>query len=311
MDPGSALQESARQPESVMPIEINGQLVDPITGAVIGDYRTPEASAPGFTVLTPEEIASLGLPPGSVWQRGPNGEIEQVDGSGIGTSYIATGDAAASLGLDPQFSYNVESGPEGNRATRIGGEAPSTTVNVGAGESAFTAETGKLLAAEANDIVQQGAQAQRSLGQIQQLEDALASAPQGIEGGLSRLAASVGINVEGSDDVALANAIISQLVPQQRQPGSGPMSDADLALFRESLPRLSNTPGGNQKIVATMRAIAEYDFQRGQIARRQQLGEIDAQAAAAAYAALGNPLAEFSQGTPRVRVYNPATGMLE
>ena len=310
MDPGSALQESA----PVQPIEINGQLVDPTTGAVIGDYRTPEAVTPGFTVMTPEEVTALGLPSGTVWQRGPNGEIEQVQGSGIGTSYIATGDAAASLGLDPQYSYNVTSGPEGIKATRIGGEGATTTVNVGPGENAFSAETGKLLAAEANSVVQQGAAAQRALGQIQQLEQALASAPQGAAGGLQRIGAAFGVEMEGVDDITLANSIISKLVPTQREPGSGTMSDADLELFRQSLPRLSNTPGGNQKIVATMRAIAEYDLARGQIARRLQLQEIDMQTAAAEYAALGNPLAEFSQGggaSPTVRRYNPATGALE
>jgi hypothetical protein len=313
IDAGAALQQSARQPETVQPIEINGQLVDPITGAVIGDYRTPEAVTPGYTVLTPDEVTALNLNPSLVWQRGPTGDIQQVEGSGVGTSYIATGDAAASLGLDPQFSYNVESGPEGMRATRIGGEGATTTVNVGPGENAFSAETGKLLAAEANSVVQQGAAAQRALGQIQQLEQALASAPQGAAGGLQRIGAAFGVEMEGVDDITLANSIISKLVPTQREPGSGTMSDADLELFRQSLPRLSNTPGGNQKIVATMRAIAEYDLARGQIARRLQLQEIDMQTAAAEYAALGNPLAEFSQGgaSPTVRRYNPATRALE
>jgi len=300
------------------PIEINGQLVDPATGAVIGDYRTAEATTPGHRLMTPEEIAAAGLPAGSAWQIGPDGQIAQIDGSESGTSYIATGDAAASLGLDPQFSYNVTSGPEGISATRIGGEAPSTTVNVGAGETAFNTETGKLLAAEANSIVQQGAQAQRGLGQLTTLEAALASAPQGFAGGLTQFASSLGIKLDGASDVELADAIISQLVPQQRPPGSGTMSDADLALFKRSLPSLINTPQGNQMIVQTMRAIAEYDVKRGDIARRQQLGEIDARAAAAEYAALGNPLAGFVEpgtgtaGTPpAIRRFNPETGALE
>ena len=50
-------------------------------------------------------------------------------------------------------------------------------------------------------------------------------------------------------------AILSQLVPGQRAPGSGTMSDADLALYRNSLPQISNKPGGNAIIIATMKVL--------------------------------------------------------
>jgi hypothetical protein len=60
------------------------------------------------------------------------------------------------------------------------------------------------------------------------------------------------------------------------------------------LPRLINSREGNKKIIDTMRAIAEYDVARGEIAQRRQLGQIDQTEAYQAYQALGNPLADFS-----------------
>ncbi len=303
-------------PEQPQPIEINGQLVDPVTGAVIGDYRTPEAAPAGYTTLTAEETSAMGLPQGSVWQRSPDGRIEQVDGSGAVTSYIATGDAAASLGLDPANSYNIESGPEGMRATRIGGDGTTVTVN-NAGQDAFSTETGKLIAQETTAIVQQGAAAQRNLGLITTLETALAASPQGFAGALTQIAGQLGIKADGVSQVELADAIISQLVPQQRPPGSGTMSDADLALFRASLPNLMNTPQGNAMIIQTMRAVAEYDVKRGEIADRLRRQQITQDQAAAEYAALGNPLAAFVEAntvpegeTPTIRYTYDSNGNL-
>lgn len=112
------------------PIEINGQLVDPDTYQVVGDFRTPEAADPTYQTMTPEEVAAIpGLNPSLTYQRSPTGQIQQVDGSGVGTAYIATGEGAASLGLDPNKSYNVAAGPEGVKATEIGGSGTSVIVN--------------------------------------------------------------------------------------------------------------------------------------------------------------------------------------
>ena len=73
------------------------------------------------------------------------------------------------------------------------------------------------------------------------------------------------------------------------------MSDADLELFKRSLPRLVNSVEGNRMIVETMRAIAQYDIERGRIARQVQLGQITPQQADDAYRALPNPVAPFVQ----------------
>ena len=116
------------------------------------------------------------------------------------------------------------------------------------------------------------------------------------------------------------------------------MSDADLELFKQSLPRIINQPGGNQLIINTMRAIAQYDAEGAAIVQALRSGEFGTgpQARARAFEMLQNrvnPLASFSApaqgesgalgqgsaspsnpaqngGRKRMR-YNPETGMLE
>lgn len=302
------------QPAQVEGTEINGQLVNPVTGELMGDFRTPDE---GYRMMTPEEVAATpGLNPSLAYQISPDNQISQVPGSGQSTGYIATGDAAASLGLDPTKSYNVQSGPEGMKATEIGGNG--TTVNVTTqSESAFSEETGKLIAKESADIASAGANASRSMVQIDALDDALKGSSGGAGTAFQAALSNMGIKFEGSSEIEAAQALISQLVPQQRPPGTGPMSDADLALFKQSLPRLINTPEGNEKIIGTMRKIAEYDIKRGEIARDLQLGRITTEQAFDAYSALANPIApgDFAGGAqpsaPQRLRYNPATGQFE
>ena len=64
------------------------------------------------------------------------------------------------------------------------------------------------------------------------------------------------------------------MVPERRPAGSGPMSDADLELFKKSLPSLINTPDGNRLIIATLRGVAEYDRQGAEIVQKYRNKEI-------------------------------------
>ncbi|KRA59034.1 hypothetical protein [Rhizobium sp. Root651] len=112
-----------------------------------------------------------------------------------------------------------------------------------------------------------GAQSRAKMGQIDRLENLFANVPQGIEGGLKKIAGDWGVAIgEGTSDIQAATALLEKMVPEQRAPGTGPMSDADIKMFRASLPRVLNQPGGNQLIFQTMRGIAEYEMQMGEIA---------------------------------------------
>lgn len=210
----------------------------------------------GFRQLKPEEVVARGLDPEKAYQVAADGKVSQIGGSGVSVSVI-------------------NEGPDAGK---------------------FNEASARVIVNEMSDVSTAGAVARRSLLQLNSLESALATTPGGAKTGFQAWLGSKGIATEGLDDVQLAEALISQLVPAQRPPGSGVMSDADLALFKLSLPRLMNTPGGNAKIIDTMRGIAQYDIEMGNIARKGLLGEITPRQAFDDYADVSNPLAEFSQG---------------
>ena len=72
------------------------------------------------------------------------------------------------------------------------------------------------------------------------------------------------------------------------------MSDADLALFQQSLPRLINTAEGNKLILSTMRKIAQYDLEQGRIAQNVISGRMSRDEAYTALQGLSNPLSDFA-----------------
>ncbi len=143
----------------------------------------------------------------------------------------------------------------------------STTIEA-AGEKRFEEEFAKLDAAALADVAKVGSTATRSLAQINRLEALLSNIDSGMGANIQQFAGNFGIQTEGLDDIQAAAALINALVPAQRPPGSGPMSDADLELFKQSLPRIINSPGGNQIIINTMRGLAEYDAEGARIVQR-------------------------------------------
>lgn len=143
--------------------------------------------------------------------------------------------------------------------------ATNVTTNVGEGNE-FYKELDKKQAGIFSGLSEAGVQGRSKLAQIDRLEGLLSASETGGLAMIKQAAGEYGINTEGLSDIQAAQALINELVPQQRQPGSGPMSDADLALFKQSLPRLINQPGGNQTIVDTMRGITQYQIQMGEIA---------------------------------------------
>ncbi len=198
-----------------------------------------------------------------------------------------TGEQARQLGLDPKKAYNV--GPDG-KISSIGDNG--VTVNVGGGEK-FDEEFAKLDAKSLADVSTSGMQAQRNIARIGQLESLLQSAPSGFGALAAQRAGEWGINTEGLDSIQAAQAVINSLVPEQRPAGSGPMSDADLELFKQSLPRIINTPSGNQTIINTMRGIAQYDAEGANIVQRYRTGEITRAKAFEELRNRKNPLADF------------------
>jgi hypothetical protein len=177
---------------------------------------------------------------------------------------------------------------------RGGGEKGPLVQNiVGAGETEFAKKAGAEAATQFSTIANQGTAASRSLVEIENLEANLANVETGGGAAFKAFLGGYGINTEGLGELQAAQAAINRLVPQQRPPGSGTMSDADLALFKASLPALINQPGGNQIIIETIRAINEYDVAASIIAGQALDGEITQAEARKALRELPNPLADF------------------
>jgi flagellar protein FlgJ len=171
-----------------------------------------------------------------------------------------------------------------------GSKPPQTTVNVDTGGGKFEEAFAKGDATTISTVYDAGLAAQRNLGRIDQLDALLKSSPTGGLAALKLKAGEFGIPVDGLDDIQAAQALINSLVPEQRQPGSGPMSDADLALFKQSLPRIINQPGGNDTIIQTMRGIAQYAAEGARIVQQLRAGELTRDQAFAALQNRVNPL---------------------
>jgi muramidase (phage lysozyme) len=154
-------------------------------------------------------------------------------------------------------------------------KAGATNINNNLGGEKFGEEFAKGDAKALSDVSQSGLSAQRNIARINRLDDLLTRAPQGATAAWKQWAGEYGINTEGLDNIQSAQALINALVPEQRPPGSGPMSDADLILFKQSLPRLINQPGGNTLIINTIRAVAQYDAEGATIVQKLRRGEID------------------------------------
>jgi hypothetical protein len=162
-------------------------------------------------------------------------------------------------------------------------------------ENAFMKEAGSIEARNFGSLVEMGQTSRRNRVILDQLDTEAAAIPGGLEAVAKNALGNLGIPVEGLSEIQATEALINQLVPAQRQPGSGPMSDRDLALFKASLPRLIQTAEGKTRILTNMKAINDYVISEGEIASRVLSGRITPEQGRAEMQALGNPLA----GDPR------------
>lgn len=157
-------------------------------------------------------------------------------------------------------------------------------------EGAFDKKLAEGQAESFNIMATDGMNARADIAVIGELEGLMAGQG-GTMTGLSGLLAKYGIGGDGVSDIQAAQALINKLVPTQRQPGSGSMSDRDVELFTRSLPSLWNSPGGNIKIMNVMKGLAQYKQAQGEIAQRIMTGQISRQDAIRELQALPNPLA--------------------
>jgi hypothetical protein len=177
-----------------------------------------------------------------------------------------------------------------------GGEAekgPLVQNILGASETEFAKTAGEKIATQFSAITEQGTTASRSLTELENLESLLANVETGGTAAIKEYLGGFGIATEGLGDIQAVSAAINRLIPQQRPPSSGPMTDKDVVLFAKSVPALINQPGGNQIIIDTLRAINEYDVAASIIAGQALDLEITPAEARKRLRELPNPLADF------------------
>ena len=170
--------------------------------------------------------------------------------------------------------------------------AVATAISGGKADT-FGEEVKKLSARSFVEIENSGLAARRASTDINRLDNLLSKVETGGAAAFKQAAGNFGIKTEGLDDIQAAQAIINKLVPAQRPPGSGTMSDADLELYKQSLPRIINQPGANREIVRSMREINQYLIKEGQIASEVTAGRITPEEGRRRMMDLGNPIQDF------------------
>ena len=190
-------------------------------------------------------------------QQAPTGDIQNYEyarQNGYGGSFA-------------DYQQEVKRAGATNVSTVVGGDSDEYRKEFEKSMGAATAKT-------FTDAMNAGDIARRSRINLDRISQLASSTPQGLEGAAIRALGEYGIKTEGLDKVQAMESLISQMVPSQRPPGSGTISDADLALYKASLPRLINSPEGNSLILETLYAINDHDIAASDIAARVASREI-------------------------------------
>lgn len=211
------------------------------------------------------------------------------------------------LQLRAEAAGLVRGTPEYEKFMASGGDK-GPLVTIGDTQTAFGKEADVLAAKTYSGLVDQGFKASGQLAELTKLEDLLAGVDTGAGAQFKSFLGQYGINTEGLSDIQAAEAAVSRLIPEQRQPGSGGASDKDFATFKAALPSLINQPGGNKLIIDTLRAINEYDVAASIIAGKvldgPENGGLTRAEGRKALLELGNPLAGFK--APKTTQTTPA-----
>lgn len=200
--------------------------------------------------------------------------------------------------------------PEYNRFMITGGGVPAVQIDQRERDD-FEREVGKRDAKFFGDLADQATAVGESQAVLRDLEGLLANVDTGFGARIKQFAGRYGFETEGLNEIQAANAIISRLIPAQRQPGSGTMSDADLQLFKDSLPSIINQPGGNKLIVDTIKKINDYRMQQATIANDVFAGRMSRREGRDALMQLANPIEDYRAGLDAIKAPIGTSGVIE
>lgn len=179
--------------------------------------------------------------------------------------------------------------------TRGNKAAGKTEVNVDTqGQNAFAKEGGQVIAKRFAKLSEEGDTATQDLALVGQLRDIGTRIKTGgtaaVQGTLANYGIKIGDNV---GEVEAYNSIIDKLTPSQRVPGSGATSDYEGRMFKNALPKLINTPQGNEIISNTLAGLAQSKIDRARIAEAALAGDITPSDAMKQLRALPSPYENF------------------
>lgn len=177
-----------------------------------------------------------------------------------------TPDEVKAGGLDPNKTYQQDK--TSGKISPIGAEG--TTVNVGAGETESQKKAGAAVVDYYDQWAKEGRASVGASQKLSALKGQLANFQPGTAAGVKAwIMDNFGVEVgEDADAVQTARALINSLAPGMRVEGSGSMSNFDVQLLLDSLPRIMGTPEGNARIVDYMQRMADFKQKAGAIANR-------------------------------------------
>jgi len=165
------------------------------------------------------------------------------------------------IGFNKQTGrYDLLPMPEGVRV----GKPPSTTINVGQGQSEYEKEVGKGQAKSYLSLQDMGSSARRQLPTINQLanlsDEAISgSAPQA-QKAIMRAAETIGLDVNGLAETEAFEALSNRLTLDKAQSLSGALSDKDIDFLQSTVPTLGQSKEGRKKLIGIMRDMAQLEI---------------------------------------------------
>ena len=192
------------------------------------------------------------------------------------TNTIVTGTAATAL-LDEarkqtekplsgigKLAYDLASGAitQDQFDERVAAQAQSgvSVTNVIGGASETLAKVlSTNIANQLTDAVDAGVAGSRRLATLGTLNNLLIGSGTGVSAKTKQVLGTFGIATEGIGKIQAAEALISSLIPTAKTPGSGPMTDADAVMFKNTFPSLLNSAEGNALILQTLEDVSNYE----------------------------------------------------
>lgn len=202
------------------------------------------------------------------------GAQETVEGKRLANEKLRreiNGEGARPMTPQERQAYSVPDGQpaymNGKGEPKFGPASTKITNSIGATEGEYAKANGKAISSRFEKIVEEGDAASQEVGVLSQLR-ALGGQIKNMGSGAALQAklAEFGIKVgENVSEIEAYGALIDKLTPQQKVAGAGATSDFDARMFKNSLPGLMRTPGGNEIIISTLEALNTYKRQRADV----------------------------------------------